>query len=609
VSQTRASDGVENQKKAGEILMQKEALSSTERAIVEAVSREQLMTYTGGIVQWVRLSGTEDERKAFEYVADQLHRLGVEPQLYLGFGYISLPRGATLRVGQKELRAITHSMAASTPAQGVDLPAIYLDSGTESDFAARNVSGKAVVVDGLAMPARVLAANRAGAAACIFLNHDTYVHEMIVSGVWGSPTPEDKYQLPGIPVVSLGKEDGDILRTMLTGSQPIEVHLMTQVETRWREIPTLIAQVDGVDEPEKFVLFSGHIDSWHYGAMDNGSANATMLETLRVLLPYRNTFRRGLRLAFWSGHSHGRYAGSTWYADNFWEDLHENCVAHINIDSTGGQNAVVLSEAPAMAETQPCAATIIQALTGVEFTGTRFGRAGDQSFQGHGVPSLFMSLSVQPVSGGDSPAEMFSGSAGRGRDGGLGWWWHTTEDTVDKIDPDFLVRDTRIYAAIMYRFLASALLPLDIQASAEDLLHLLRTWQQKAGQRFDLSSVVARAEEVAGLAAQFQSRLAAGAGEWTPDALRELNAIISTVEKPLVRLNYVQADPYAHDPALSQPPVPLLAPLDALLSSAPGSDEYYEITTLLVRRRNRLLHELAHAHRMLQEGLSVAGKG
>ncbi len=586
-------------------MMHMQTLSSTERVIVEAVSREQLMTYTSGIAQWVRLSGTQEERNAFEYVADQLRQLGVEPHLYLGFGYISLPRSAALRVGQQELRAITHSMAASTPAGGVDLPALYLGNAAEGDFAIQDVRGKAVVIEGLAVPARVLAADRAGAAACIFLNRDPYVHEMIVSGVWGSPTPEEKHLLPHIPVVSLGKEDGDILRALVAGPQQREVHLETQVETGWREIPTLTAQVDGVEEPEQFVLFSGHVDSWHYGAMDNGSANATMLETLRVLLPYRHTFRRGLRLAFWSGHSHGRYAGSTWYADTFWEDLHEHCVAHINVDSTGGQNAVVLSEAPTMAETQPCAAAIIQALTGAEFTGTRFGRAGDQSFQGHGIPSLFMSLSVQSVSGGDSAAEMLSGGAGRGRDGGLGWWWHTTEDTVDKIDPELLARDTRIYAAIIYRFLAGALLPLDVQASAEDLLYHLRAWQQKAGQRFDVASVVTRAEEVADLAAQFQAQLAAGAGGSSPAALRKLNAIISDVAKPLVRLNYVQTDPYAHDPALSQPPVPLLAPLDALLSSAPGSDRHYEITTLLVRRRNRILHELAQARRALQEGLGL----
>jgi Zn-dependent M28 family amino/carboxypeptidase len=219
----------------------------------------------------------------------------------------------------------------------------------------------------------------------------------------------------------MGRAAGDRLRKALEQGQAVEVDLVTEVMTRWTEIPTLVAQVNGVAEPEKVVLLSGHVDSWHYGAMDNGSANATMLETLRVVLPYRDTFRRGLRLAFWSGHSHGRYAGSSWYADTFWEDLHNNCVVHINVDSVGGQNATVLTEAHAMAETRPVAAEVIGALTGVEFTGTRFGRAGDQSFQGHGIPSLFMSLSEQPPAEGDAAsgfAELVGGAGATS--GGLG---------------------------------------------------------------------------------------------------------------------------------------------------------------------------------------------
>ncbi|MFL5624685.1 MAG: M28 family peptidase [Ktedonobacteraceae bacterium] len=587
--------------------MQMAIFSSTEQEIVKSVSRERLMADTQAIARWVRLSGTEDEHKAFEYIADVLRQLGVEPALYYGYGYISLPVSAELRVGQKELRAITHSMAASTPEQGLLLTAVYMGNGTDGDYASRDIRSKAVMIDGIAMPAKVLAAERAGAAACIFANQDEHVHEMIVSGLWGSPTPEDKQRLPHIPVVSLGSVDGNILRDMLKAAQSVEVHLVTQVSTRWTQIPTLIAQVNGEEEPDKFVLLSGHVDSWHYGAMDNGSANATMLETLRAVLPYRKTLRRGLRLAFWSGHSHGRYAGSAWYADTFWEDLHENCVAHINVDSVGGQNASVLSEAPAMAEMQPCAAQVIRALTGIEFTGTRFGRAGDQSFQGHGIPSLFMSLSEQPPTGGDSAAAMFGGSPAKS--GGLGWWWHTTEDTVDKIDPNFLVRDTQIYAVITYRFLAGALLPLNIRAAAEELLRHLRGWQQKAGQRFDLSMVVERAEEVERLAAQFQARLDAGADQLEARVIRRLNAIISAVEKPLVRLNYVQSDPYAHDAALSEPPVPLFSPIDALLAVDAGSDAEYELLTLLVRRRNRVLHELAEGQRHLREGLSVAKMG
>ena len=86
-------------------------------------------------------------------------------------------------------------------------------------------------------------------------------------------------------------------------------------------------------------VFSGHVDSWHYGAMDNGTANATMLEVARLLAQHRDELYRGLRVIFWSGHSHGRYSGSTWYVDNHWEELHDRCVAHVNVDSTGARGA------------------------------------------------------------------------------------------------------------------------------------------------------------------------------------------------------------------------------------------------------------------------------
>jgi hypothetical protein len=71
-------------------------------------------------------------------------------------------------------------------------------------------------------------------------------------------------------------------------------------------------------------------------------------------------------------------------------------------------------------------------------------------------------------------------------------------------------------------------------------------------------------------------------------------------------LNYVQTDPYAHDPALSEPPVPLLAPLEQLLAAAPGSDAEHEVLALLVRRRDRIRHELAEARQALCDGLAIA---
>lgn len=585
-------------------------LSGVEKLVVDSVSRERLMKDTESLSQWVRLSGSEEERRAFDYVEDALRGMGLETERHMARAYVSLPQAAQLEVEGKSVRPIAHSMSTNTPEGGLELPLIYLGSGTDEDYAVEDVRGKVVLVDGMAMPAKVQRAERAGAAACVFANADEHVHEMIVSGVWGSPTPETRARLPRIPVTSVGAAEAETLHEILREHPDATARLVTIVDTRWTEIPTLIAQVDGTVEPDKFVLFSGHIDSWHYGAMDNGSANATMLETLRVLLPHRATFHRSLRLAFWSGHSHGRYAGSTWYADNFWEDLHDNCVLHLNADSTGGRNATVLTEAHAMAETRDCAADVIRELTGVEFTGTRFGRAGDQSFMGHGIPSLFMSLSEQPPAEGDSAggfAELIGGQGGKS--GGLGWWWHTTEDTLDKIDPELLVRDTRIYAAIAYRFLSSRLVPLDVRAAAEELLEHLRRWQRKAPDSFDLAPVVARAEEVADLADLLQERLDSDAETMETDRARRINELFKRAVSAMVRLNYTQSDPFDHDSALSQPPVPLLAPVDRLLDAKTGSDAENEILTLLVRRRNRVLYELAEARHALRDSIDMLADG
>jgi hypothetical protein len=568
--------------------------------IVGSVSGERLMADTEEIARWVRLSGTEEERAAFDYVEKVLGDLGLRTTRHAARAYVSLPDGAELSIGGEYVPAITHSMAPATPDDGLELPLVQVGAGSPEDYASEDVEGRAVLVDGIAIPGKTLAAEKAGAAACVFANADEYVHEMIVSTLWGSPTPEDHDRLPTIPVVSVGAAGAETLRRYCEEQGNPTVHLTTKVLTRWREIPTLVAQLDGTEEPEKFVLFSGHIDSWHRGAMDNGSANALMLEVLRVLLPERGNLRRSLRLAFWSGHSHGRYAGSTWYADNFWEDLEENCVLHLNVDSTGGRGATVVTEGQAMAETKKVAADAVHEITGEDFNGSRFGRSGDQSFMALGVPSLFMFVSEQPLgqdaSAGDV-AELLGGPGAKG--GGVGWWWHTTEDTPDKLDPELLVRDTKIYAASAYRLLSEEVLPLDVSASAEELLSHLRTWEKKAEGRFDLSAAVSRAEEVVGLATGFSAH-----SSTAEDArAARTNEVLMRVGKNLVRLNYAASDPYGHDPAVGQPPVPLLAPIDHLLATQPGSDGEAEILTLLVRRRNRVMHELAVAVRGLRRGM------
>lgn len=567
--------------------------ASDQQALLNSVSADRLMQDVEQIASWVRLSGTAEEREAFEYLERRLREAGLQTQLLEHEALISLPEDASLTVegadGQA-LDCIAHSFAASTPDEGIAAPAVYVgDLGTE-----QTLSGRIVVIDGLAMPNVVAKAEALGAAGAVFLNRDPHVHEMIVSTVWGSPPPERMKELPQIPVVSMAGEDADSLRELIADTQDrVSLRLHTRVDTGWRKIPLLVADLPGQVE-DTFVMFAGHVDSWHYGAMDNGTANATMLEVARLLADV--DLYRGLRLTFWSGHSHGRYAGSTWYADTHWTELAERCVAHVNVDSVGGRNATRLDNGYCMPETHAVGARAVAAVTDQTFRGSWVGRAGDQSFLGIGVPSLFMSLSEQPANSPDASRDF---AITGGDTGGLGWWWHTPEDTPDKIDPDNLVRDAQVYVAAVHELCASPVLPLDYAATAATLSEQLRKLQEQLGDRFDLSDCVTEAEALSEAMKRLNERIAAiDPEDWI--ATIALNQALLELSRTLIPVLYTRAGRFDHDPATSIPELPPLADAVRLTEVPVDSEEAPALRVAARRGRNELLHAVRTARLSLR---------
>ena len=284
-----------------------------------------------------------------------------------------------------------------------------------------------------------------------------------------------------------------------------------------------MADLDGPDPEGPFVLFSGHHDTWYYGVMDDGSANATMMECARVLAQHRAAWRRGFRLCFWSGHSHGRYSGSAWYVDHHWDELDRRCAVHVNVDSTGGIGASVLDESACASELAGLAAEVIRGETNGSHQGKRLARNSDMSFWGLGVPSMFGSLSLQPP----SPAKMRNA---------LGWWWHTPHDLLDKIDEANLVRDTRIFVAAIWRLLTDLVLPLDFAAHADALLAELARLEASLEGAHSLASLQAAARSLRGAAS-------AGSGA---DAARVDQALMRAA-RALVPVDYTSGDRFAHD--------------------------------------------------------------
>jgi N-acetylated-alpha-linked acidic dipeptidase len=566
------------------------------QSLCDAVDAASMMRHLEEFSRRVKLSGTPEELESFQYLQTTLDGYGYQTNLVQHDAYISLPGRARIEIGAKTPECITHSFSRSSPIGGLHGKVVYAGHGGAEDFAGLDVAGRVVLLESIANPAASLRASRAGAVGQIHISPHQHLHDMCISSVWGSPTEETLVQLPRTVVLSVRKADGDALKQRVLAGEEVEAVLHAEVDTGWRTTPLLVAELPGPTPDGPFVMFSGHHDTWYYGVMDNGGANATMLEVARLLAHEQAAWQRGLRLCFWSGHSHGRYSGSAWYADNHWEELAQRCVAHVNVDSTGARGNTVMSDAVASAELAGLAAEAVWEQGQQQLTGLRPSRAGDQSFWGIGVPSLFMGMGEQAADTGDNVMGAVMGGGNR-KGAGFGWWWHTPDDTLDKMDPELLVRDTRVYVHAIWRLLTARVLPLDYAAAMAALQDQLSKLAAALQGRMDLSPLASRVASLSELAKAVSLRVPtvrddAEAGQ--------INKSLVAVSRALVPMDYTTGDRFDHDPALGQAPYPVLDPVRRLAAALARADESRFLAVAARRSCNRLTFALDQAMAALQ---------
>jgi N-acetylated-alpha-linked acidic dipeptidase len=179
---------------------------------------------------------------------------------------------------------------------------------------------------------------------------------------------------------------------------------------------------------------------------------------------------------------------------------------------------------------------------------------------------------------------------------GFPWWWHTRDDTIDKIDPAVLALDTRVYAAAALRLCNAPVLPLAPARAARAVAQTADELHAAAGGQFDLSPVVEAALGLADALAVHDGRLARLAADpaAAEEATRSSRALMR-LSRALVPLLYTTGDRFAHDLAVGIPPLAGLAPARALREMDPASDLARFTLAALVRERNRVLHALDEA--------------
>lgn len=550
--------------------------SPDEASLLQAVDVSELKRHARAIVQHRRDGGSPGEHAAVDYVVETLRADGIPVEVHEFRAYVSDPGECRLRIDGAEPRAPecrTQALAAATPPGGVGGEIVFVGEGAPEDYAGADVEGKIVLVDALPMPGGVRAAELAGAAGAIFTATDTLIQELTVSPVWGTPTHENYDELPEIPSVNVSRPTAEALREAIDAGT-VTALIETEVDTGWKTLRLPVATVESEKDPEGYVLVGGHIDGWHYAAVDEGASNAAMVEMARIVHRHRDELERSLKVAWWPAHSNGRYAGSAWYVDHAWMDLRENALAYMNIDGVGqiGATAYRSSNTASM---DALAGSVLRDVAGVDAGSSRPGRNSDQGFYGIGLPLLqFNHFREDP--------------------GGRYWFWHTTEDTFDKIDFGVLAGDTRLYLAALHRLLTEPIPPLRLSAATDELEQRLERWQRRAEGHLDLSRAVQLASELGERARELDRKLES-ASPSSPSSTAEIVRGMVRVLRPVLRVTYQERGPYHQDPALDVPKLPGLAPLESLDGLPRESDLYGFTRTYLVRERNRLEDHLRQA--------------
>jgi N-acetylated-alpha-linked acidic dipeptidase len=576
-----------------------------EQALLAEVSLDEPWALVERFATLIRESGTQDEREAFDYISGRLAAFGVPHTVHTPTLFISLPRGARLEVLAPERRTLvakTPSMSASTAGRWRRGEVVYVPTGTAADIreifaaaqaTASDVRGRMVLTEGYASPGKVLEFMKAGAAGAIFISPGQRIHEGICTTIWGSPDLDSWERKPTIPVVMVNNTDGAWLK-QLCQAGPVRARLSTRLVEGWVPCPVCVAEIPGTQVPEEFVLVHGHVDGWHQGIGDNATGDATLLELARVLWKHRGRLARTVRIAWWPGHSQGRYAGSVWYADTFALDLDAHCIAHINCDSPGCRWATVYQDVFWMREAEGIARAVIKDVTGQEASGGRPLRAGDKSFSNIGVSTFYMLSSTMPPALAREKGYYAVGGCG----GNIAW--HTEDDTIEIADRDNLLRDIKVYLIAAYRTANATLHPLDFTALAAELESTLQAYQAATDGAVDLSAPLAEVRALrADLERWYLDRAHLLGRSPADPEVRRANATLRRLARILVPINYARAGRFRHDPAVDVPPLPDLAPARTWKHLAPGSHPYFVTLTHLVRGRNRVTAALRAARELV----------
>ncbi|XP_062952012.1 aminopeptidase NAALADL1 [Cynocephalus volans] len=287
------------------------------------------------------------------------------------------------------------------------------------------------------------------------------------------------------------RADGDF-----SADSQVKVSVYNRLELR--NSSNVLGIIRGAVEPDRYVLYGNHRDSWVHGAVDPSSGTAVLLEISRVLgtLLKKGTWRprRSIVLASWGAEEFG-LIGSTEFTEEFFSKLQERTVAYINVDISVFANATLRVQG-----TPPVQSVVFSATKEIRSPGT-----GDLSIYDNWIQYFNRSSPVYGIvpslgslgAGSDyAPFIHFLGISSmdiaytydRSKTSARIYpTYHTAFDTFDYVDkfldPGFGSHQAvaRTAGSVLLRLSDSFFLPLNVSDYSETLRSFLQAAQQDLG--------------------------------------------------------------------------------------------------------------------------------
>lgn len=581
--------------------------------VVAAVSAANVRANVERIVRDLphRAAGSENGRRMAEYSRDAMKAVGVdEVTIHELPAVVSFPEHAEFRVEapvEIALQANTLGHSLETMPEGMSGELVYVGAGAEKDFEGKDVRGKIILTELSYSPARhekQRIAGRLGAIGAVMMNwggpENAAVPFGSVKPVWGNPTPDNvKTEMAVMPCVGIARVAGLKLKDMCARG-PVRVWFRTHVKNGWQPVQITIAEMRAGAplDPDDFIMVGGHQDSWPgEAATDNAAGNSCMFELARVFKQHQSKLRRGLLFGFWTAHETGTMAGSAWFADRYWDKLRDHACAYLQIDQpsclgTSLWHTTSNAELKAFHQREERAL-----LPEREITWKRVAKSGDASFIGIGIP-MFQG------EGAFTEAELKATALAT-----RGWWHHSIECTIDKLDWDYMPAHMRVYAAYLWELCTAPVLPFTYAPVAEQIIKRLQELE-KPGEALGLAGVLARAREFEKAAQRLDEAAAAAsaafaAGKGSEDDARRINRAMKRVSRLLVPLMSSAIGKYGHDPYGYTPQGTMIPGLYDVprVAKLPQGEERWMLETKAVRERNKVSDAIAEATAIIADAL------